>query len=90
MTPEKAAYVITEEHVRDLLRSRADDPTLVVVQGRARVVPAAELDSDDYRGAIEVVSAEDLGRRIGARPPSDQDITTLARTLDAAVAELGA
>lgn len=82
--------MITEEHVRDLLRPRADEPTLVVVQGRAQVIPAAELDSDRYRGALDVVSAQDLARRIGTRTPSDEDISALASTLNATVAELGA
>ncbi len=81
--------MITEEHVRDLLRPRADNPTLVVLQGRAQVVPAAELGTDRYRGALEVASADDLARRIGSRTPSDQDIAALASTLDATVTELG-
>ncbi|MBT2394955.1 hypothetical protein [Streptomyces sp. ISL-100] len=81
--------MITEEHVRDLLRPRADEPTLVVVRGRAQVIPATELDRGDYRGAIEVVSAKELVRRIGTRTPSDQDITALASTLNTTVAELG-
>lgn len=81
--------MITEEHVRDLLRPRDDEPVLVVVRGRARVIPASELDTGEFRGALEVASAKDLERRIGTGSPSDQDITTLAGVLNTTVAELG-
>ncbi|MGW7054290.1 hypothetical protein [Streptomyces sp. NPDC054887] len=81
--------MITEDHVRELLRSRVAEPTLVVVEGRARVVPAADLESDAYRGAIEVVSAEDLARRLDSTDPSDQDISAVASGLNTSVAELG-
>ena len=61
---------------------------LVVVEGRVDVIGAGRLASADYRGALEVVSREDLVNRIG-ETPSDREIEEQAAQLDTAVTELG-
>ncbi|WP_031509994.1 hypothetical protein [Streptomyces megasporus] len=81
---------ITAEHVRELLRSSDPDPRLVLLEGRARVVPAAETGTDRWRGAVEVVSRDDLAGRLGPDEPSERDLETLAARLEAVVSELGA
>src|SRR4051812_22995155 len=55
---------VTREHVRELLEARDDGPTLVVLEGRAQVVPADDLGSGRYAGALEVVSGEELTRQV--------------------------
>ncbi|MFI8193633.1 hypothetical protein ACIF8T_33475 [Streptomyces sp. NPDC085946] len=82
--------MITAEHIRDLLESDADDPRLVVVSGAAAVVPAAELETDRYRGAMEVVSRRDLLARLGTGEASRPDPAEIAARLDATVTRLGA
>ncbi|PJE99352.1 hypothetical protein CUT44_05230 [Streptomyces carminius] len=86
---------ITAEHVRELLSSTDPDPRLVLLAGRARVVPAAETDTDRYRGAVEIVSRDELTARLGSRgqdgpEPSDRELTELAARLEAVVTGLGA
>ncbi|GAA2433890.1 hypothetical protein [Streptomyces macrosporus] len=81
---------ITAEHVRELLRSPDRDPRLVLLEGRARVVSAEEAGTDRLRGAVEVVSRDDLAGRFGPGEPSDGDLETVAARLEAVVAELGA
>ncbi|MDG9702807.1 hypothetical protein [Streptomyces sp. DH37] len=80
---------ITAQHVRELLRSPDPDPRLVLLEGRPRVVSAAEAGTDRYRGAVEVVSRDDLTARLGSADPSDQELETLASRLQTVVAELG-
>ncbi|OBG23955.1 hypothetical protein A5765_18115 [Mycolicibacterium celeriflavum] len=80
--------MISAEDVRALLRSDEKDPVLVVVEGRVEVIGAGRLASTDYRGALEVVSRDDLVKRIG-ETPSDREIDEQAAQLDTAVSELG-
>ncbi|WP_423509519.1 hypothetical protein [Streptomyces xinghaiensis] len=63
--------MITHEHVRDLLRSPDQQPVLVLLEGREQVVPAAELDGDRYRGALEIISRDDLTALLPARISAD-------------------
>ncbi|MEE1943144.1 hypothetical protein V1L54_27705 [Streptomyces sp. TRM 70361] len=86
---------ITAEHVRELLSSADPDPRLVLLAGRARVVPAAEAGTDRYRGAVEIVSRDELAARLGPRgqdgpEPSDRELAELAARLEAVVTGLGA
>ncbi|GAA2410722.1 hypothetical protein GCM10010420_44390 [Streptomyces glaucosporus] len=81
---------ITAEHVRELLRSPDRDPRLVLLEGRARVVSAEEAGTDRWRGAVEVVSRDDLRGRLGPGEPSEGELESLAARLEAVVAELGA
>ncbi|MEV6613225.1 hypothetical protein AB0N31_04960 [Streptomyces sp. NPDC051051] len=81
--------LITRDHVRELLASRDDGSTLVVLEGRARVVPAGELGSQRYAGALEVMSGEDLTRQAGQGPYSEQDLDALAARLETVISHLG-
>jgi hypothetical protein len=81
--------VITPEHIEALLASDADAPTLVVTAGTAAVVPASELDSDRYRGAMEIISRQDLVAQLGTGTPSRRDLEETATRLDSAVTRLG-
>jgi len=80
--------MITGEHVRESL-NRREEAALVVLHGRAPVVPEAELGSERFRGAVEVVSVKDLVERLGAEGSTDHDPDAVAGTLDAAVARQG-
>src|SRR5215203_4957501 len=65
---------ITREHVRALLGAPVEAPAPhVVIEGRAEVVPSAELSKDRYADAIEVASAKDLTDSLGGGTPSEQD-----------------
>jgi hypothetical protein len=80
---------VSADDVRRLLGADDPDVVLVVVEGRAEVVSSAELDADDYRGALEVISRAELTKRIGDGELSDHDAAEQAAILDAAVSELG-
>lgn len=80
--------MISAEDVRGLLRSEENNAVLVVVEGRVEVIGAGQLASADYRGALEVVSRDDLVQRIGENP-SEREIDEQAAQLDTAVSELG-
>lgn len=80
--------MISPDDVRTLLQSEEKNAVLVVVEGRVDVIGAGRLASDDYRGALEVVSRDDLVKRIG-ETPSDREIEEQAAQLDTAVSELG-
>ncbi|GAB2892522.1 hypothetical protein GCM10027074_70760 [Streptomyces deserti] len=82
--------MITPEHVKDLLESDAGNPTLVVVAGAAEVVPASALDTDRYRGALEVVSRKDLLAQLSTGTASRHDLEEMAARLDGTVTRLGA
>ncbi|WP_217241981.1 hypothetical protein [Streptomyces sp. AC555_RSS877] len=80
--------MITGEHVRELL-NREDDAVLVLLRGRAEVVPAPDLDSERCRGAMPVVSGRDLRERLDADPSASGDPDAVAAALDATVREQG-
>ncbi|SEH64408.1 hypothetical protein SAMN04489835_2389 [Mycolicibacterium rutilum] len=80
--------MISADDVRVLMGSEEKNAVLVVIEGRVEVIGAGRLASPDYRGALEVVSREDLVGRIG-ESPSDREIEEQAAQLDTAVTELG-
>nr|WP_090343792.1 hypothetical protein [Mycolicibacterium malmesburyense]CRL74979.1 FAD-dependent pyridine nucleotide-disulfide oxidoreductase [Mycolicibacterium malmesburyense] len=80
--------MISTEDVRTLLQSEERNAVLVVVEGRVEVIGSGRLASEDYRGALEVASRDDLVQRIG-ETPSDREIEEQAAQLDTAVSELG-
>jgi hypothetical protein len=47
------------------------------------------LDSDAYRGALELVSRDELLSRIGRRELSERELEEQAESLDVAVRDLG-
>ncbi|MFZ0832444.1 MAG: hypothetical protein WAM92_05050 [Mycobacterium sp.] len=69
----------------------ADDPhaVLVLIEGRTEVVGASELNSDDYRGALQITTREDLLKQTGGRRLSERDLQEHADNLDVAVRDLG-
>ncbi|PNG21993.1 hypothetical protein [Streptomyces cahuitamycinicus] len=82
--------MIRPEHIEALLGSDADDATLIVTVGTVVVVPASALDSERYRGALEIISRHDLVTRLGTSAPSRRDLEETAAGLDTAVTRLGA
>jgi hypothetical protein len=80
--------MISADDVRRLLQSDEKDAILVVIEGRAEVIGAGRLASPEYRGALEVVTRDDLVQRVG-ETPSDHEISEQAAQLDTAVSELG-
>ncbi|WP_199828849.1 hypothetical protein [Streptomyces sp. NRRL B-24085] len=81
---------VTRDHVRELLAARGDSATLVLLEGRAQVIAAAERDTDLYAGALDIISGEELARRIGTDSPTEGELDVLAGTLNTMVANLGA
>jgi hypothetical protein len=79
---------ISTDDVRRLLSAEDRDSVLVLVEGRTEVIGAGQLGSDSYRGALEVISREDLAKRIGDAP-SEHDLDEQASLLNSAVDELG-
>jgi hypothetical protein len=79
---------ISTEDVRRLLESDQGDSVLVLVEGRTEVIGASRLSSEQYRGALEVISREELVKRIGDSP-DEHELAEQAALLDTAVSELG-
>ncbi len=80
---------IGAEDVRRLLASQDADTALVVVEGRAAVVAAADLNSPEYRGALQVTTRHELVQRVGRSDLSDRELAEQAEDLDTAVRNLG-
>lgn len=80
--------MISADDVRQLLKAEGKDAVLVVIEGRTEVISGGQLESDQYRGALEVVTRDDLVSRIGAEP-SDREVDEQASALDTEVSELG-
>lgn len=79
--------MISAEDVRELLAA-APEALLVVVAGHARVVEPAQLDDDDHRGALQVISRAGLVAKAG-EDLSDREVEEHANALDVALRELG-
>ena len=54
---------ISTDDVRALLAADEADAVLVLVEGRTEVIGAGQLASEPYRGALEVITREDLAKR---------------------------
>ncbi|MBB2992764.1 hypothetical protein FHR72_004268 [Mycolicibacterium iranicum] len=80
---------ISADDVRKLLDAD-DQSALVLIEGRAEVITAEQKSSDDYRGAFEVISRDELLQRTGGETQlADTDLSAQAAALDTAVSELG-
>ena len=67
-----------------------DDAVLVLLEGRAQVIGAGELDDDAHRGALQVISRSEFLQRVGnAADFTDDEVAAQAAILDAEVSELG-
>lgn len=80
--------MITRDDVRHLLDGDSDS-VLVLVEGRTEVVEPAALDTDDYRGALQVITRAELVEQAGSEQLSDRELVEQAALLETAVAELG-
>jgi hypothetical protein len=80
--------MVTADDVRRLLGA-ATDAVLVMVEGRVDVVAPAELDSDAYRGALQIITRDELVRGAGGEELSERELQEQAAELDSAVSELG-
>lgn len=80
--------MITADNVRQLLDSEIDT-VLVLIEGRVDVIDPAALDTDEYRGALQVITREELIEQAGREQLSDRELVEQAAALDMAVAELG-
>ncbi len=74
--------------VRRLLDADTD-AVLVLIEGRVDVVDPAALDTDGYRGALQVITRAELVGQVGGELPSEREILEQAAALDSAVSELG-
>lgn len=81
---------ISADDVRRLLASDEADPVLVLIQGHTDVVPAGRLDTDEYRGALRVVSKSDLIGQTDGVQLSEQQMAEEAAKLDSEISNLGA
>jgi hypothetical protein len=81
--------IVRAEHVARLLSTENGDPVLVVHEGRADVVEAADLDDPRYAGALRVIGRADLLSERGGGEPGPEEAEALARRLDTAVRGLG-
>jgi hypothetical protein len=81
--------IISADDVRQLLQDENQDAVLVLIEGRTEVIGKGDADSPPYRGALEVISRDDLLQRIGGADLSDRVIEEQASILDATVSELG-
>jgi hypothetical protein len=77
------------DDLRRLLDSDLHDATLVLIEGRLAVVAADELDSDRYRGALPVLTREELLAQTDGLPVTDDQLERLAATTGSAVDNLG-
>lgn len=75
--------------VRRLLASQEQDAALVVLEGRAAVVTPEELNSAEYRGALQITTRHEFVQRIGREELSDRELAEQAEELDTAVRNLG-
>ena len=81
--------MISADDVRRLLEHDDPEAVLVLIEGRIEVVSPRQTDSPEYRGALQVISRDDLLQRIGAQDLSDRVIEEQAAILETTVAELG-
>ena len=82
--------VVHAEDVRRLLAAEEPDATLVAIEGRIEVVTPAQLDSPDYRGALQIATRDDVVQRTGGAELSERELAEQAEGLDTAVRNLGA
>lgn len=80
--------MISSDHVVELLEA-GPEAVLVLIEGRAEVIGSDELGTDEYLGALEVISREALLDRTGGTDLTLHELEEQASTLDAMVSELG-
>ncbi|WP_445167938.1 hypothetical protein ACTXG7_00580 [Mycolicibacterium sp. Dal123E01] len=80
--------MITADNVRELLAGDTDS-VLVLVEGRIAVIDPAALDTDEYRGALQVITRGELVEQAGGEQLPDRELLEQAAALEMAVDELG-
>ena len=80
--------MISSDDVEKLLEA-GPSAVLVLIEGRAEVIGSDELDTDEYLGALEVISRVALLERTGGIELTDHELEEQAAVLDAEVSELG-
>lgn len=80
--------MVSADDVRGLLAAGAD-AVLVLIEGRTVTVSPADLESPQYRGALQIVTRDELVERVGGAELSERELVALAADLDTAVSELG-
>ena len=80
---------IAADDVRRLLGADDTDAVLVLVEGHTDIIPAKELTSPAYRGALRVASRDEIIARTGTADLSDHELAEQAESLDVAVRNLG-
>lgn len=75
--------------VRQLLGAGDTDAVLVLIEGHTEVIPAEELTSPAYRGALRVASREEVIARTGTADLSDHELAEQAESLDVAIRNVG-
>lgn len=65
------------------------DAVLVVIEGRTEVVTAGQSSAEQYRGALEIISRDELLKSTGGATPDERVLEEQAAALTTAVDELG-
>lgn len=76
------------DDVRRLLDTDGE-VVLVLIEGRTEVVTVEQLGSERYRGALEIVSRDELLNRTGGASLDERGLEEQAAALTTAVDELG-
>ena len=74
---------ITGRDIEHLLYTDTPDPILVVHNGSAEIVAAAELGGDT--GAVVVCSRTEILRQVGERDLTEEDLAAMSASLTAAI-----
>jgi hypothetical protein len=80
---------ISVDDVKQLLQHDDPEALLVLIEGRAEIITPREADSPQYRGALQVISRDDLIKRTSGAEVSDHDLAEQAALLDSTISELG-
>jgi hypothetical protein len=75
--------------VRRLLACEDQDAALVVLEGRIEVAASADLQTPNYRGALQITTRVELVQRVGGAGLSDRELAEQAEQLDTAVRNMG-
>jgi len=81
--------IISTDVVKQLLQDDDPEAVLVLIEGRAEVISRRDTEAPQYRGALQIISRDDLIKRTGGAELSDHDLAEQAALLDMTVSELG-
>ncbi|OBF12599.1 hypothetical protein A5730_03355 [Mycobacterium sp. ACS4054] len=81
---------VNADDVRRLLDSPDEQAALVAIEGRIDVASPAQLESPDYRGALQIATRQEVLERTGGAQLSEPELAEQAEELDTAFRNLGA